>query len=425
MKKIIFLILPVIFGVVFKLKIKRFDIMKTNVHYLVCLFAIIFIACSENSVKEVELSITTSSIGNSSYSTVIAGGVVQYGTTNTPTTIGVCYAKTHNPAITDSVSKCNIVKGVYSTTIKNLETGVTYFARAFATKSSGETIYGSEVSFTTKAIQVDYLKFYYSLDSWNGDYNDSLVVCVESGLYTIYGHGFANAAMKLKMVARNNKNDFFYPKVEIQSDSLLNFKIPDDLLGSNPYVVNKKHYLLINNVPFINSRGTAKSRNDKLYDASKDTAFFQIDNKDIHIDMIKLWPASINHSTCNYYDIHGEFGGYNFYGTDPKRSSYHGVLNRPLKQTLFAKVNGVVSTYSIVNSGNMINGTNCGDVTEIYVIRDHYIYYHDSVLIRIITNFPYNEQVTFQVENTMADGTIFRSNEYTFTNPQTSVPCSL
>jgi hypothetical protein len=248
---------------------------------------------------------------------------------------------------------------------------------------------------------------------------------VESGLYTIYGHGFASAAMKLKMVARNNKNDIFYPAVEIKNDSVLNFKIPDDLLGSNPYVVNKKYYLLVNNAPFRNWKGTVNSANNKLYDAGKDTAFFQIDNKDIHIDQIKLWPVPIGNATCNTYDIHGEFGGYNFYGTDSKRSSYHGVLNRPLKQTLFVKVNSVVSTYSIVNSGNTINGTNCGDVTEMYVIRDHYIYYHDSVLIRIITNFPYNEQITFQVENIMADGTVYRSNEYTFTNPQTNTPCTL
>ena len=402
--------------------------MKRKLSYLLCCFTIVFFGCDKyNAIEDEELSITTSSTANASYTNAIVGGVVGYGTKNTPTMLGVCYSKTHNPTITDSVAKCNVGKGIYTTTIKNLELGVTYFTRAFATKSSGETIYGSEVNFTTKAIQVDYLKFYYySVDHWNGDYNDSLVVCVESGLYTIYGHGFASAAMTLKMVARNNKNDIFNPTVEIKNDSVLNFKIPDDLLGSNPYMVNKKYYLLLNNSPFRNWIGTVKLENNKLYDASKDTAFFQIDNKDIHIDQIKLWPVPMGNATCNTYDIHGEFGGYSFWETDPITRTYHGVHNCPLSQRLLVKVNGVVSSYPVANGLNKINtGSNCGDVIEMYVIRDHYIYYHDSVLIRIITNFPYNQQVTFQVENTMADGTVFRSNEYTFTNPQTTTPCSL
>ena len=380
--------------------------MKRKLSYLLCCFTIVFFGCDKYNA--------------------IVGGVVGYGIKNTPTMLGVCYSRTHNPTITDSVAKCNVGKGIYTTTIKNLELGVTYFARAFATKSSGETIYGSEVNFTTKAIQIDYWKFYGKLYPGNGDFNDSLIVVVESEKCMIYGHGFNNSVITLKMVAKDNKNDIFYPTVEIKNDSVLNFKIPDDLLGSNPYVSNKSYYLLVNNGLFRNYLSFFKSLNDKLYDGSKDTAFFRVDNKDIHIDQIKLWPVPIGNATCNTYDIHGEFGGYSFYDDDPNIRKYHGVYNCPLSQRLFVKVNGVLSSYPVANGLNKINtGRNCGDVIEMYVIRDDYMYYHDSVLIRIITNFPYNQQVTFQVENTMADGTVFKSNEYTFTNPQTTTPCNL
>lgn len=400
--------------------------MKKKISYFLCCFSIVFFGCNKyNAMEDEELSIVTSYTVKPSFTSALVGGVARFGTNNTPAMIGICYAKTPNPTIKDSVARCKVSNGSYSLEMEKLETGVTYFIKAFATKLSGETIYGNEMSFTTKSIEIDYWRSYNRL-YYRSDYNDSLVICVEGEKWKMYGSKFTYTAVALKMVARNNKNDFFYPKVEIQSDSLLNFKIPDDLLGSNPYVLNKKYYLLVNNAPFRNFRSTLKSLNDKLYDGSKDTAFIQIGNKDIHIDQIKLWPVPIGRNPCNTYDIHGEFGGYSFNEADPMRRTYHGVLNCPVSQTLLVKVNGVVNSYPVANDFNKINtGSNCGDVIALYVIRDSNTYYHDPVLIRIITNFPYNQPITFQVENTMSDGTVYRSNEYTFTNPQTTTPCTL
>lgn len=82
-------------------------------------------------------------------SAIANGNLVDLGVPNV-LSYGVCWNKTGNPSITDSILKKDMtaVLGAFSFTLKNLEPVTTYYLRTFATSSLG-TIYGSVVSFTT------------------------------------------------------------------------------------------------------------------------------------------------------------------------------------------------------------------------------------------------------------------------------------
>ncbi|MEI6140752.1 MAG: FISUMP domain-containing protein [Mariniphaga sp.] len=67
---------------------------------------------------------------------------------------GVCWAKTANPTIADSVTTDSIGTGNFISRIHRLLGNTTYYVRAYATNSSG-TAYGNEVLFKTN--RIDYL----------------------------------------------------------------------------------------------------------------------------------------------------------------------------------------------------------------------------------------------------------------------------
>ena len=61
---------------------------------------------------------------------------------------GFCYSKTTNPTTDDFVVRLGVRTGSFSSTLSNLETGITYHVKAFAVSNLG-TGYSSEVTFTT------------------------------------------------------------------------------------------------------------------------------------------------------------------------------------------------------------------------------------------------------------------------------------
>ena len=61
---------------------------------------------------------------------------------------GVCYGTTQNPTIANTVSDAGIGEGSFSANISGLSPATLYYARSFATNTTG-TSYGSQISFTT------------------------------------------------------------------------------------------------------------------------------------------------------------------------------------------------------------------------------------------------------------------------------------
>ena len=85
---------------------------------------------------------TTMATGNGYIDLSGGGSVSQHG---------VCWGKSGNPTLSDSFSEeGGLTKTAsFTTDIKGLGAGITYYVRAYATGPTGTTVYGNEVSFST------------------------------------------------------------------------------------------------------------------------------------------------------------------------------------------------------------------------------------------------------------------------------------
>lgn len=90
-----------------------------------------------------ETTITTVSSSSATFnSTIINDGQA------TVTTRGVCYSTDHAPTISDLKTNDGSGIGTFTSTITGLNSGTTYYVRAFATNNAG-TAYGDEVVVVT------------------------------------------------------------------------------------------------------------------------------------------------------------------------------------------------------------------------------------------------------------------------------------
>lgn len=95
-------------------------------------------------------TVTTDAVSAITTTTATAGGNV---TTNGGSTLlekGICWSTSADPTISDhKVVEGTMVTGSYITAITGLSPSTTYYVRAYATSAIG-TVYGTQVSFTTK-----------------------------------------------------------------------------------------------------------------------------------------------------------------------------------------------------------------------------------------------------------------------------------
>ena len=93
--------------------------------------------------------VTTSSVTNISYASVVVGGIVTDDGGASVTERGVVYSTTPNPTTSNNKVVSGSGNGSYSCNLKDLQGGTAYYVRAYAVNSEG-TAYGEEKSFTTK-----------------------------------------------------------------------------------------------------------------------------------------------------------------------------------------------------------------------------------------------------------------------------------
>ncbi|NHM06806.1 hypothetical protein G4D82_06210 [Flavobacterium sp. CYK-4] len=94
-------------------------------------------------------TVTTTAASGVSDNSVTSGGNVTSIGGAALTARGVCWATTENPTISNSVfNDTAATLGEFTSSISGLESGTTYYLRAFATNSGG-TGYGAQITFTT------------------------------------------------------------------------------------------------------------------------------------------------------------------------------------------------------------------------------------------------------------------------------------
>ena len=92
--------------------------------------------------------VTTTAITDIHATTAISGGNITFNGGSTITARGICWSMTPNPTIANDKTLVGSATGVFISNLSNLQTGKTYYVKAYATNSAG-TAYGSQISFTT------------------------------------------------------------------------------------------------------------------------------------------------------------------------------------------------------------------------------------------------------------------------------------
>ena len=106
------------------------------------------------TTKEITLpSVYTANVTDISYTSAsISGNVTDDGNAEV-TERGIVYSKTQNPTTSDTKKRNGSGTGSFTCNLTDLQDGVTYYVRAYATNLKG-TAYGEEKSFTTKTINL-------------------------------------------------------------------------------------------------------------------------------------------------------------------------------------------------------------------------------------------------------------------------------
>jgi len=118
----------------------------------ITLFVILGLVCALSSCTEEDNGtkpvIETGTVSNINIVTAASGGSISSEGSSEVTQRGVCWNKTANPTIKDSLTKDAAGTGEFSSILTGLKPNTTYYVRAYATNKSG-TAYGLQVIYKT------------------------------------------------------------------------------------------------------------------------------------------------------------------------------------------------------------------------------------------------------------------------------------
>jgi len=120
----------------------------------VFLLVISVLACKKEKTI-LPASVATSAVSEVLYNTATSGGIVSDDGGGQVYVRGVCWNTGAGPTINDSRTADGSGTGQFSSQITGLKQGTLYHVRAYATNSTG-TVYGDELTFTTKVSSVNF-----------------------------------------------------------------------------------------------------------------------------------------------------------------------------------------------------------------------------------------------------------------------------
>ncbi len=98
-------------------------------------------------------ALTTTPISLITMTSAVSGGDITSGGNDSITVRGVCWATATGPTTANDKTTDGAGTGNFVSNLTGLQSGVTYYVRAYATNNAG-TAYGDEISFTTQGIPV-------------------------------------------------------------------------------------------------------------------------------------------------------------------------------------------------------------------------------------------------------------------------------
>lgn len=127
------------------------NIIKVLLPTVVCLMVI---ACGKEDVAQPSNRITTDEVVDISHRTAKCVATVDVENVNNYTEMGVCLSTEPNPTRGDKRFTLNIKNGRNATILTGLRAGTEYYVRGYVVgKNSGNTFYGTEISFKTPEVE--------------------------------------------------------------------------------------------------------------------------------------------------------------------------------------------------------------------------------------------------------------------------------
>ena len=119
----------------------------------VCLMMVILlISCNKATTPDLLPVFSSSALMAITDTTAQISSTILSDSGDTIITRGVCWNKTGNPTITDSITSDSLGIGKYTSRLKKLNANSTYYFRSYATNKSG-TAYSSVAKFTTAPVK--------------------------------------------------------------------------------------------------------------------------------------------------------------------------------------------------------------------------------------------------------------------------------
>lgn len=124
--------------------------------FLTIVSALLF-SCSNSETPNIdgtssELTVSTYSVFNVTYSTATYVGLITNPGESEVTAAGLCWSNSANPTVSNFHTTDAVTDAKFSSTITTFSPNTTYYARAYATNAEG-TKYGGQIIFTTLASQ--------------------------------------------------------------------------------------------------------------------------------------------------------------------------------------------------------------------------------------------------------------------------------
>jgi len=167
--------------------------MRNSLKTLLFSLIVVFYSC-DNDPLTTPATITTDAVSNITFTTVDCGGMITSNGGTAITNRGLVWSTNPNPTINDNIVVAST--NTFGTTITGLENNTTYYVRAVAVNSDGES-YGNEEVFTTWKLDNTKWEFRLNYGSSNSNYPgdvdffDNGTTQWEEpdypGLYTTYG----------------------------------------------------------------------------------------------------------------------------------------------------------------------------------------------------------------------------------------------
>jgi uncharacterized protein (TIGR02145 family) len=129
--------------------------MKNLKRTFVTILAIILISSCKKNIQVLLPEVITAGTSNILYESAASGGTVASDGGGNVTARGVCWSTAPNPTTGDNKTADGTGKGDFTSSIFGLKLGTLYYVRAYAMNSIG-TVYGNQVSFTTKVTGVKF-----------------------------------------------------------------------------------------------------------------------------------------------------------------------------------------------------------------------------------------------------------------------------